>query len=67
MIMLDNVYKELKNNDLRVNIDNRSEKWELKIRLAEINKIPIMIIIGKKKFLIKLYQLEESLKVIWVH
>ena len=45
----DIVYKELKNNDLRVTVDNRSEKMGAKIRLAEINKIPIMIIIGEKE------------------
>jgi len=45
----DTVYRELKNNDIRVTIDNRSEKMGAKIRLAEINKIPIMIIIGEKE------------------
>ena len=45
----DTVYKELKNNDIRVAIDNRSEKMGAKIRLAEINKIPIMVIIGEKE------------------
>ena len=45
----DTVYKELKNNDIRVTIDNRSEKMGAKIRLAEINKIPIMVIIGEKE------------------
>ena len=45
----DTVYRELKNNDIRVTIDNRSEKMGAKIRLAEINKIPIMVIIGEKE------------------
>ena len=44
-----NVYKELKSSGIRVNIDNRSEKMGAKIRLAEINKIPIMVIIGEKE------------------
>ncbi|MAX30320.1 MAG: threonine--tRNA ligase [Candidatus Marinimicrobia bacterium] len=44
-----NVFKELKSNGIRVNIDNRSEKMGAKIRLAEINKIPIMAIIGEKE------------------
>ncbi len=44
-----NVYKELKSSGMRVNIDNRSEKMGAKIRLAEINKIPIMVIIGEKE------------------
>ena len=43
------VYKELKSNRIRVNIDSRSEKMGAKIRLAEINKIPIMVIIGEKE------------------
>ena len=43
------VYKELKSSGIRVNIDNRSEKMGAKIRLAEINKIPIMVIIGEKE------------------
>ena len=43
------VYKELKSNGIRVNIDSRSEKMGAKIRLAEINKIPIMAIIGEKE------------------
>jgi len=45
----DKVYKELKSNGIRVNIDSRSEKMGAKIRLAEINKIPIMAIIGEKE------------------
>ena len=44
-----NVFKELKSNGIRVNIDSRSEKMGAKIRLAEINKIPIMAIIGEKE------------------
>ena len=43
------VFKELKSNGIRVNIDSRSEKMGAKIRLAEINKIPIMAIIGEKE------------------
>ena len=43
------VYKELKSKGIRVNIDSRSEKMGAKIRLAEINKIPIMAIIGEKE------------------
>jgi len=45
----DKIYKELKSNGIRVNIDSRSEKMGAKIRLAEINKIPIMAIIGEKE------------------
>ena len=43
------VYQELKKNNIRVEIDSRSEKMGAKIRNAEINKIPIMIILGEKE------------------
>ena len=43
------VYKELKNNNIRVELDSRSEKMGAKIRNAEINKIPIMLILGEKE------------------
>jgi len=43
------IYKELKNNNIRVELDSRSEKMGAKIRNAEINKIPIMLILGEKE------------------
>ena len=43
------VYDKLKDNGMRVNIDSRSEKMGAKIRDAELNKIPIMIIIGENE------------------
>jgi threonyl-tRNA synthetase len=43
------VYNTLKENNIRVQIDTRSEKMGAKIRDAEINKIPIMIILGEKE------------------
>ena len=43
------VYNMLKDNNIRVQIDKRSEKMGAKIRDAEINKIPIMIILGEKE------------------
>ncbi|HIB14212.1 MAG TPA: threonine--tRNA ligase, partial [Candidatus Marinimicrobia bacterium] len=36
-------------NDIRVSVDGRSEKMGAKIRDAEINKIPIMLIVGEKE------------------
>jgi len=45
----ESVHKQLKANGIRANIDSRSEKMGAKIRLAEINKIPIMLIIGEKE------------------
>ena len=43
------VCKKLKENNLRVDIDTRSEKMGAKIRTAEINKVPIMLIVGEKE------------------
>ena len=43
------VYDQLKQYNIRVKIDNRSEKMGAKIRTAEINKIPIMIILGEQE------------------
>ncbi len=45
----DSINKELKSNGIRANIDSRNEKMGAKIRLAEINKIPIMLIVGEKE------------------
>ena len=43
------VYDELKRNNIRVQIDSRNEKMGAKIRTAELNRIPIMIILGEKE------------------
>ena len=43
------VCDQLKDNDFRVKIDSRSEKMGAKIRDAEIDRIPIMIILGEKE------------------
>jgi len=43
------VHNELSNNNIRANLDLRNEKMGAKIRDAEINKVPIMIIIGDKE------------------
>ncbi|MDI6851764.1 MAG: threonine--tRNA ligase [bacterium] len=44
-----NIYKTLKDNELRVVINRSDEKLGAKIRDAEIEKIPYMLIIGKKE------------------
>jgi threonyl-tRNA synthetase len=41
--------KQLDKNDIRVSIDNRSEKTGKKIRDAEMKKIPYMLIVGEKE------------------
>ena len=45
----ENVLNQLKNNDIRAEIDDRSEKIGKKIRDTELTKIPIMLIIGEKE------------------
>ena len=45
----ENVLSELKNNDIRAEIDDRSEKIGKKIRDTELAKIPLMLIIGEKE------------------
>ena len=42
-------YDEMKKNGFRVKLDSRNEKMGAKIRDAEINKIPIMVIIGENE------------------
>jgi len=44
-----NVLSQLKNNDIRAEIDDRSEKIGKKIRDTELAKVPIMLIIGEKE------------------
>ena len=43
------VYDKLREHKIRVDLDTRSEKMGAKIRTAEINKVPIMIILGEKE------------------
>ncbi len=45
----ENVLSQLKNNDIRAEIDDRSEKIGKKIRDTELAKIPLMLIIGEKE------------------
>jgi threonyl-tRNA synthetase len=41
--------KEMKDKGIRVEIDERSERMNLKVRQAQLEKIPYMIIIGDKE------------------
>jgi len=43
------VYKKLKAKDIRVNLDDRSESMNYKIRDAQVKKIPYMLVIGDKE------------------
>jgi len=45
----DRIAEELKNSNLRVEVDKRNEKVGFKIREAEVQKIPYMLIIGDKE------------------
>jgi threonyl-tRNA synthetase len=43
------VYNQLVSKDIRVKLDSSNEKIGKKIRQAELNKIPYMLIVGKKE------------------
>ncbi|PIP67895.1 MAG: threonine--tRNA ligase [Candidatus Omnitrophica bacterium CG22_combo_CG10-13_8_21_14_all_43_16] len=45
----DNIFRQLQNEDIRVEVDKRNEKLQYKIRESEMNKIPYMLIIGDKE------------------
>ncbi|RMF57394.1 MAG: threonine--tRNA ligase [Calditrichaeota bacterium] len=45
----ESVYKTLKEQKIRVELDNRNEKVGFKIREAEVQKIPYMLIIGDRE------------------
>jgi threonyl-tRNA synthetase len=45
----ENILNQLKINDIRAEIDDRSEKIGKKIRDTELAKVPIMLIIGEKE------------------
>ncbi|MBC8214096.1 MAG: threonine--tRNA ligase [Candidatus Marinimicrobia bacterium] len=45
----ESVKLKLLQNGIRTTIDNRSEKVGAKIRQAELNKIPVMLIVGEKE------------------
>ena len=49
MLKQKEVLKLLKNYDIRGLVDERAEKVGRKIRDAEVNKIPFMLIIGEKE------------------
>jgi threonyl-tRNA synthetase len=43
------VLAELKANDIRAEIDNSSERMQAKIRHAQLQKIPYMLVVGDKE------------------
>jgi threonyl-tRNA synthetase len=43
------VQQELKDADIRSEIDDRNEKIGKKIRDTELNKVPLMLVIGEKE------------------
>ncbi len=45
----DSVYKKLKDENIRVELDDRSESMNYKIREAQNRKIPYMLVIGDKE------------------
>ena len=47
--MPSSVQAALKSNDLRADIDLRNESLNLKIREAQLQKIPFMLVVGNKE------------------
>tara|TARA_B100002052_G_scaffold131113_1_gene120329 strand:- start:947 stop:2944 length:1998 start_codon:yes stop_codon:yes gene_type:complete len=45
----ESIMKDMKNNNIRVKLDGRNEKMGAKIRQAELDKVPIMIIVGENE------------------
>ena len=45
----DKVYKELKENGIRVNLDDREEKLGYKMRESQTKKIPLTLILGDQE------------------
>ncbi len=43
------VESDFKNEDIRVRVDDRSERMNLKIREAQLEKVPYMLIVGDKE------------------
>ena len=43
------IFKKMNGNNIRVELDLRTEKVGAKIRDAELNKIPYMVIVGEKE------------------
>ncbi|MCA9446964.1 MAG: threonine--tRNA ligase, partial [Candidatus Omnitrophica bacterium] len=43
------VYTQLKEKGIRVELDRRNEKIGYKIRTAEVEKVPFMLIVGKRE------------------
>jgi len=43
------IKEKLWNEGIRVSLDERNEKIGAKIRLAELNKIPVMLVVGEKE------------------
>ena len=43
------VLESLENSEIRALVDNRNEKTGRKIRDAEVNKTPFMVIVGEKE------------------
>jgi threonyl-tRNA synthetase len=41
--------KEMREKDFRVQLDDRSERMNLKIRDAQLNKVPYMLVVGDKE------------------
>ncbi|HHY19821.1 MAG TPA: threonine--tRNA ligase [Firmicutes bacterium] len=45
----ENLRQELEKNNIRTHVDNRDEKLGYRIRAAQLNKVPYMLVIGDKE------------------
>ncbi len=43
------LFEDMRSKDLRVQLDDRSERMNLKIREAQLNKVPYMLVVGDKE------------------
>ena len=43
------VSDRLREGDIRVDVDGRSERMNAKIRQAQLNKVPFMLVVGDKE------------------
>ena len=48
-MIIQKIYKKIRENKVRCVLDLRDEKVGAKIRKAELSKIPIMLVIGEKE------------------
>ena len=56
------IYKKIRENNVRVSLDLRNEKMGFKIRNAELDKIPFMVIVGENELKENLISIRRRFK-----